>query len=295
MSKPTVGFIGLGRLGSVLAGALVDAGYPMVCAGRGRSAELAAKGAAIAGDGSPRAVAEAAEIVLTCLPGDGFAAAFEGDDGVLAACSATLVVDLSTAPLGEKMRIRGRLEEVDGHLLDCPISGTPAMAAAKKSVVYASGDPVAYERVAAILTELSPGVAFVGEFGAGSRMKYVANLLVLVHVAAAGEAMALAAALDLDLEMVVELLSRSPAATSGQFQVRAPLIAAGAYEGRMVTAADAFENLEQITAAAREVGAHVPLATVVRELIERLCTGGDADSDPAKLAALLWTATSNSR
>jgi putative dehydrogenase len=287
VTEPAIGFIGLGRLGSVLASTLLEAGHPVFCCSRGRSSELVSAGATIPGDGSPRAVAEAAEVIFTCLPGDGLGAAFDGPDGLLAAARPNLVVELSTAPILDKERLRERLAARGGELLDAPVSGTPAMARAKIAVIYASGDRDAYERVAATLAELSPAAAYVGELGTGTRVKYVANLLVQVHVAATAEAMAFAAALGLDLAEVAELLARSPAASSGQFAVRAPMIAAGELDGKLVTAADARENLDQITAAAAEVGADVPLAAVARDLIERLCEVGDAGSDPAKVVALL--------
>ncbi|MBS1677440.1 MAG: NAD(P)-dependent oxidoreductase [Actinobacteria bacterium] len=287
MANPSIGFIGLGRLGSAVATVLLEAGHPILCCARGRSEDLVAKGAQIAGDGTARAVAEATEIVFTCLPGDRLGSAFDGPDGILAAPSPPVVVELSTADLDEKQRLHERLAAGGGALLDCPLSGTPAMAAARAAVIFASGRPEAYERVAAILAEVSPGVAYVGALGAGTRMKYVANLLVIVHVTAAAEAMALAEQLDLDLDDVVELLSRSPAATSGQFQVRAPMIAAGEFEGRLVTADNARENLSLIVGAAEEAGASVPLASTARDLLERMCEAGDAEADPAKLALFL--------
>ncbi len=65
--RSAVGFIGVGRLGFPLAARLVESGAEVVCCARGRSGELVVKGASIAGDGSPRAVAQAAGIVFTCL------------------------------------------------------------------------------------------------------------------------------------------------------------------------------------------------------------------------------------
>ncbi|MBS1895321.1 MAG: NAD(P)-dependent oxidoreductase [Actinobacteria bacterium] len=288
MGEAPIGFIGLGRLGSVVASILLEAGRRLVCCDRGRIQELVEKGAQVPGDGSPRAVAEAAEVVFTCLPGDAIGSAFDGPAGVVAgAGEATLVVDLSTAEIAEKQRLHGLLAERGGLLLDCPISGTPQMVAKGASAIFASGERAAYERVAGLLAEISPGAHYVGELGSGTKMKYVANLLVLAHVAAAGEAMAFAQSLGLDLVQVAELLSNSPAATSGQFQVRAPLIAAGQFEGKLVTIADARENLDQITAAASAVGAQVPLADKVKGLFDEVGEAGGDESDPARLALFL--------
>ncbi len=283
-----VGFVGLGRLGVPIASLLLEAGNDVVCCARGRSAELVARGAKIAGDGSPRAVGEAAAVVFTCLPAEGLEPAFAGEDGLLSADRpAPVCVELSTAPIAEKLRLRAAAVARGVDLLDCPMSGTPAMVAARKGVVYASGDREAYERVAPLLHTISPDAAYVGELGAGTRMKFVANLLVLVHVAAAAEAMALATSLGLDLDMVAELVARSPAASSGQFSFRAPMIAAGQFDGKLVTVKDAREVLAHITTAAVDAGAVVPLATTAKRLFDELGDGGDDDSDPGKLAVLL--------
>ena len=280
-----IGFVGIGRVGLPFATLLIEAGHSVVCCRRGRSNQLVSRGARIAGDGSPRAVAEAADIVFTCLPGDGLRPAFTADDGILAAPDPMpIVIEMSTASLIDKQTLRARIVQRGGELLDCPVSGTPEMAAKRAAVVFASGDRATYERVVPLLGAISPGQTYVGELGAGTKIKYVANLLVAVHVTAAAEAMAFADALGLDLHIVAELLSRSPAATSGQFQVRAPMIAAEDFEGRLVTIADIREVLGQICAAAADAGASVPLASVSKELFDR---HGDDGSDPGRLAVLL--------
>lgn len=288
MPDQTVGFIGLGRLGVPIVDRLLDAGRAVVCCRRGRSAEIVTKGAVVVGDGSPRAVAEAADVVFTCLPGGAVQAAFDGPDGLLAAeGDLPLVVELSVAPIDVKARLRARLLERGGDLLDCPVSGTPEMAAAGAAVIYGSGEPRAYARVAPLLEAISPGATYVGDAGNGMRMKYVANLLVLVHVAATAEAMAFATRLGLDLDTVVELVARSPAAASGQFAVRAPMIAKREFEGRLVDVRDAREVLEQVRDAARDVDAAVPLAATAKRLFDDIGERGDDDSDPGKLVVLL--------
>jgi putative dehydrogenase len=288
MNDPAIGFIGLGRLGFPIASLLLEAGDAVVCCGRGRSDELVAKGATIAGDGSPRAVAESADVVFTCLPADAVGPVIAGTDGLIAADGRLpIVVELSTAPIREKKTLRDQLVERGGELLDCPVSGTPAMAAAQTAVIYASGDRQTYEEVADLLTAISPRVAYIGELGAGTKMKYVANLLALVHVTAAGEAMAFATTLGLDLNAVAEAISHSPAATSGQFDIRAPMIAAQQFEGKLVTIGDVREVLDQIASAAAEVGASVPLASVAKGLFDEFGDQGDDESDPGKLALFL--------
>lgn len=284
----TVGIVGLGRLGLVIADRLLKAGHPVVCCARGRSAELIERGGRIAGDGTPRAVAEACDVLLTCLPSAAIGAAFAGPDGVLGAAGRPPVVaELSTAPIELKRRLREQLAERGSDLLDCPVSGTPAMVESGLGVIYASGDAAAYSDAAHVLAVVSPGLAYLGELGTGSKMKYVANLLVLVHVTAAAEAMALARALDLDLSRVTELISASPAAVSGQFKVRAPMIADGRFDGAMVTVRDAREVLGHVAATARAAGVRVPLASVAKDLLDEFGDAGEDDSDPGKLIQFL--------
>jgi 3-hydroxyisobutyrate dehydrogenase-like beta-hydroxyacid dehydrogenase len=285
----TVGFIGLGRLGLPFATNLVAAGYDVAGCRRGRSEELVAAGGRIAGDGTARAVAQEARVVITCVQDDAcLEAVMDGEDGLLSAVGdAPTVIEMSTVPIPEMARWRDGLIARGGTLLDCPVSGTPEMAAARKAVVFASGDRAAFDRVAEIVAAIAPANVFVGELGAGTNFKYVANLLAFVHVTAAAEAMAFAAACGLDQKLVASVISQSPAATSGQFNIRAPLIAGGNFDSPLVTVNQMREVCEQICAHADEIGASTPLISVVYDLYEEFAAQGEGNSDPGKLALYL--------
>ena len=284
----TIGIVGLGRLGLAVADRLLSAGYAVVCCARGRSDELVERGGRIAGDGTPRSVAEACDVLLTCLPSTAIDAAMAAPEGVLGAPDPLpVVLEMSTAPIELKERVRGQLVGRGSDLLDCPVSGTPTMVESGLGVIYASGSAGAYDGAVDVLTAISPGVSYLGDLGAGSKMKYVANLLALVHVTATAEAMALADALGLDLARVAELISASPAAMSGQFKVRAPMIADGRFDGEMVTVRDAREVLDHVTSAAQGAGVPVPLATVAKDLLDEFGDTGEDDSDPGKLIQFL--------
>jgi 3-hydroxyisobutyrate dehydrogenase-like beta-hydroxyacid dehydrogenase len=287
--KQTIGLIGVGKIGLPFGASLVDAGYEVVCTKRGRSDELVAKGGAIAGDGSPRAVAEAADIVLTCLPvGNAFEEVVSGDDGLLTAeGTAPIVIEASTVSIPIMEQARDKLAAAGGDLLDCPVSGTPPMAAEKKAVVFASGDKGTYDQVADVITAFAPVNVYVGELGAGTNFKYVANLLAFVHVTAAAEAMAFASAAGLDLKQVAAVISQSPGATSGQFNIRAPLMAEGKFDDPMVTVDVMRHVCDQIVQHADEVGASTPLLAVVRDTYEEFAAEGEGASDPGKLSVYL--------
>jgi 3-hydroxyisobutyrate dehydrogenase-like beta-hydroxyacid dehydrogenase len=284
----TVGFIGLGRLGSVLAANLLEAGRDVVICSRGRSDELVAKGARVAGEGTARAVAQEADVVCTCLPTEAsLEAVIGGEDGIVTAGRPTIVVELSTFAIPFKRGQRDALAAAGGELLDCPVSGTPQSAAAREAVVFASGDRDAFGRVEDLLKDLSPRSLYVGDFGAATNMKYVANFLAFVHVTVAAEAMAFAAANGLDEHLVAKLISSSPAATSGQFTIRAPLMADRRFESTLVTVDMMRKDLELITGQARDSGASARLLEVVKDFYDDMAARGEGDSDPAKLMAVL--------
>jgi 3-hydroxyisobutyrate dehydrogenase-like beta-hydroxyacid dehydrogenase len=281
-AKPTIGFIGLGRLGLPFATNLATAGYRVVSTSRGRSQELTEVGGTVAGDGSPRAVAETADVVFTCLPDD---AALEAVvDGLLEAeGDAPTVIELSTVSIDLMERLAVRLQERGGELLDCPVSGTPAMATEKQAVIFASGDRPTFEQIEELIAAIAPIHVYVGALGAGTNFKYVANLLAFIHVTAAAEAMAFAQAAGLDLNMVAGVISKSAGATSGQFNIRAPLMAAQNFESKLVTVDTMREVCAQVIAHGEQIGAATPLLSVVRDQYEEFAAQGEGQSDPGKL------------
>ena len=118
-------------------------------------------------------------------------------------------------------------------MIDAPISGTGPQAQAKDITIFASGDRGHFERAREVLSHLARSVRYVGPFGAGSKLKYIANLLVAIHVAAAAEAIVLGERAGLDPAMLVEVLADS-AATSRMLEVRGPSMAASAYATPMM-------------------------------------------------------------
>jgi 3-hydroxyisobutyrate dehydrogenase-like beta-hydroxyacid dehydrogenase len=284
MSALTVGFIGVGRLGLPLAQGLLDAGFAVVTTKRGRSDELVAAGGIIAGDGTPRDVAEAADVIVTCMPS---AAAFEevidGPDGILRAEKTPPVIESSTLPLAVKRDVRMKLVDRQAQLIDAPVSGTPPMVQMKIAMIYASGDRDAFLQHEEVLRAMCPKVTYVGTEFSGSKFKFVAQFLATIHVTATVEAMVYAAQAGLDLQQVAELISTSPGATSGQFQIRAPMIAAGNFEAKLVTVDMTLKDVDEVIAYAREIGAPTDLSTVVADRFHRLSEAGLGNAEPAAL------------
>ena len=118
-----------------------------------------------------------------------------------------VVVETSTLPAAAKRQARDALAGRGAVLLDCPLSGTGGQALTGDVVAYLSGPAEAKARALPVLRAMTRGVHDVGEFGNGSAIKFVANLLVAIHNVAAAEALVLAERAGLDLATV---LPRSP-------------------------------------------------------------------------------------
>ena len=227
MTQQTVGMIGLGIMGSAMSYNLMRAGVrvvgcdvaPRARAGHKRAGGIAAK--------SPRDVARRADIIITSLPS---ARALAGVAAELAksAKRGTVVVETSTLPIEVKSAARDALAKRGVTLLDCPLSGTGAQARAKDLLIYVSGERAAYAKIAPVLPGFTSAAYYVGPFGDGSKMKFVANLLVAIHNVAAAEAMVLGMKAGLDPAMILKVVAGG-AGGSRMFQVRGPMMVKGDY------------------------------------------------------------------
>lgn len=277
----TVGFVGLGVMGSALSGHLLRAGYQVVGydIAPSRLAEHAAAGGQPA-DG-PADVAARAPVVVTSLPSArALSEVVRGDNGLIATPQAGLVVlETSTLPIEVKEGARQVLAAHGVSLLDCPLSGTGEQARRGDVVAYLSGDEAAKARAAPVAAAMTRGVHDLGPFGNGSKMKFIANLLVAVHNVAAAEALLLAGRAGLDLATVLEAVGDG-AGTSRMFEVRGPLMAAGDYRPSVRT--EVFEkDIEIITAFAERLRVPTPLFSLASVFYRAALAQGRGDEDTA--------------
>ncbi|MDX6535344.1 MAG: hypothetical protein QOF68_3088, partial [Gaiellales bacterium] len=119
-----------------------------------------------------------------------------------------------------------------------------------------------------LIKVISPNGFYVGELGTGMKLKFVTNLVACINGAAVVEGMAFAQTLGLDLGQVAKIVAASPGATSGQFQLRAPLIADGEFDGELASLAVMTEMVRQIAEAADEFEAQTPTLSAVKAAYE---------------------------
>lgn len=220
-----VGQVGLGIMGGAFSKHLRAAGFD-VCGfdlDPRRRAALKRRGGTPAK--SIAQVAAGARVLITSLPSvAAVESAFFDSGGILeTAAAGTIVIETSTLPLEVKLELRVRGDARGITVLDCPISGTGAQAASKDIAVYASGPQQAVGQCRAVFDGFARSHHYCGEFGNGSRLKFIANLLVTIHNLAAAEAIVLGRRSGLDLNLLYKVI-RDGAGTSRMFEVRAPLM-----------------------------------------------------------------------
>ena len=226
-----VGFVGIGRIGSLLAASVLREGFPLVVHDLDRRAceQLVGRGARWAG--SPREVAEATDVVITCLPSPAaLTAVVSGPDGVLAGFpGGGTWIDMSTNDPQEARRLATLAAERGVVALEAPVTGGVHRAAAGEITVLVGGDEAAFQTWEPVLRAMGGEVLHLGPVGTASTMKVITNLLAFVHVVAAGEAMMLARRAGLDPTRAFEAI-RASSGNSFVHETETPLILDGTYD-----------------------------------------------------------------
>jgi 3-hydroxyisobutyrate dehydrogenase-like beta-hydroxyacid dehydrogenase len=281
----TVGIVGLGIMGGAIARNLVERGWAVVGfdTDPARRSELALAGVTIA-DGAS-AVAARAAVIMTSLP-NADAAQAVATEIAASGQSPRIVIELSTFTIADKARFKAILEPAGHIALDCPLSGTGAQAAVRDLVVYASGDKAAIARCAGLFADFAKQSADLGEYGNGSRMKFVANHLVAIHNVASAEAMLLAERAGLDLNQVIEMIAPG-AGGSRMFQMRAPMMANRSYEPATMRISTWKKDMAIIAEFASEVGCETPLFTMTQPVYTQAMAMGLGNQDTAAVFEVL--------
>ena len=286
--RSAVGIVGLGIMGGAFAKHLRAArfnvtGFDLAA---GPRAALVKLGGATAN--SAAEVAASTKILITSLPSlKAFEAALFGKDGVaVGAKRGTIVIEASTLPLDVKEHARKRLAKSGVILLDCPISGTGAQAAAKDIVIYASGDKKACKRCDAVFAGFARNAYYCGAFGTGSKLKFVANLLVTIHNLSTAEAFVLAERAGVDSELMYRVI-KDGAGTSRMFEVRGPLMVKEDYLPATMKIDVYQKDIAIIKAFAAQLKCPTPLFSLSKRYYDRAYRSGLEKYDTAAVHAVL--------
>jgi len=283
-----IGIIGLGIMGGAFARNILNAGFSVVGhdiaeANVNTFVELGG----IAAESSQE-VALQADVIITSLPSiESFHSVMSGDNGISSANKPGLVViECSTLSLEDKQSAHRVLAEVGTVLLDCPISGTGAQAQTKDLSIYVSGDESASKQCQPIFDAMANHTFYVGEFGNGSKMKFVANVLVHIHNVATAEAMVLGLKAGLDPESIFNVV-KAGAGNSRIFELRAPMMVDNDYSNATMKMDVWQKDIQVIGEFADNLQCPVPLFTAGTQIYKKAIDQGMDKLDTASVCRVL--------
>jgi 3-hydroxyisobutyrate dehydrogenase-like beta-hydroxyacid dehydrogenase len=282
-----VGLLGLGIMGSAIAPNLLKAGFEVVGFDPDPISRERLRTLGGSPVDSPLAVAQAAEVLISLLPSpQALNDVIQGPEGLLeSGRSGLILIESSTLAIADKLAAQA----AGAHalvMLDCPLSGTGAQAANKDLVVYASGDTAAIARCRSVFDGFARSHHDLGVFGNGSKMKFVANLLVAIHNVAAAEAMVLGMKSGLDPQTLYQVIADG-AGGSRMFSVRGPQMVADHYEPATMKIDVWQKDMKIIADFAASMSSPTPLLEACAPIYAAAVAQGRGHQDTAAVCAVL--------
>ncbi len=207
MSKPSVALLGLGLMGSGMAGRLLQAGFPLSLYNRNREKCLPFTGAFIAS--TPREAAARSQIILSMVADDNASrAVWLGDNGALSdAAPGALLIECSTLTVHWIQELANQAAERGCQFLDAPVTGTKPNAAAGELLFLVGGSAQALDAARPVFSVLGRDSMHLGPTGSGALMKLINNFVCGVQAASFAEAICLIQAGGLDLNKAIAILN----------------------------------------------------------------------------------------
>jgi 3-hydroxyisobutyrate dehydrogenase len=203
-----VGFIGLGNVGGKLAGSLLRNGFDLMVRDldKAMAQPFLDQGAKWAD--SPKEMAVACDIVITCLPSPAASAAvLEADDGIIAGLSAGKIwAEMSTTDEAEVKRLGALVAATGAEPVDCPVSGGCHRAATGNIAIFAGCERAVFERLLPVLTILGRRILHTGPIGSASILKVVTNYLATANLITLSEALVTSKMAGMDLNVAYEAI-----------------------------------------------------------------------------------------
>ncbi|MBS0434950.1 MAG: NAD(P)-dependent oxidoreductase [Proteobacteria bacterium] len=279
MSKPTIGFVGVGLMGHGMAKNLVSKGWPLVVLGhRKREPVEHLKSLGAREAATPRELAAQCEIVHLCVTGSPqVEATMRGEHGLLAGAKpSTVIIDCSTSnpvstlALAEEAKARGV------HFVDAPLSRTPKEAEAGTLDTMVGAEPEVFARIEPVLRAWAGNVVHLGPVGLGHKMKLINNFVAMGYAALFSEALAIARKSGLTVEQFHSVI--------GSGRMRSPFYdtfmqwtLAGDENAHRFTIANAHKDMRYLAAMANEAGAVNLLQPQVKNMFAAMQAAGQGE------------------
>lgn len=275
MNTDTIGIVGLGNVGTPLSINLLRAGHAVAGHDVKPSQEFLNAGGRMVDLEQLRELG----IVLLSLPSGRVAR--EVVDVLLAGpCRTHTVIDLSSYALDEKLAQAQHLAARQIEMLDCEVSGLPAQVAERRAVIFKSGPLASVDRLGPVFDAMAQQHFHVGDFGAATRLKLIANTMVCVHNLMAAEALNLGRRAGLDPELVARVIAPS-AAGSATFTNKVPLMLSREFASGKGPFRHMFGYLSRTQALAEATGAATPLLVAAQAVYAQAELEGMHDLDIA--------------
>lgn len=200
----SIGFVGLGNVGSKLAGSILRNGYDLMVHDLDDDLvqEFVNQGAVAAS--SLQVMAEQCDIVITCLPSPAASATVLGD-GLLPHWRPGMIwMEMSTTDEAEVTRLGSLVEDAGGHAVDCPVSGGCHRADTGNISIFAGCDRATFEQILPLLSTLGRQILHTGPLGSASILKVATNYLATANLLSVAEALTTMSAAGIDLATTYE-------------------------------------------------------------------------------------------
>lgn len=212
MENPTVGFIGLGLMGSNMAECLLKNGFKLNVMGRNKDAIAATTARGAVEVSTPKELAETSDIIMLCVTtSDVVESLIYGAEGILAGGKeGAVVIDYGTSIPESTRKIGADLAAKGVGMIDAPLGRTPAHAKDGLLNIMAAGDKETFEKVKPVLDVQGENVFYVGALGAGHVTKLINNFMGMTTVCAMSQAFAVAERAGLDPQQLFDIMSAGP-------------------------------------------------------------------------------------
>jgi len=220
-----LGFIGLGAMGGRVVKRLLDAGHTVTGYNRTRARAQWLLDAGMRWGETPRAVAEAVDVVFTMVTDtSALYSVVDGEDGILAGLVAgKIYIDMSTISPAASRQLAERVAETGAHMLDSPVSGSVITLEQGNLSLMVGGDQAVFEQVKPILLDIGPKINHVGKNGQAVLMKVAINLNLQVQILGFFEGLVLAEKGGIPRETALEVMLNSVIA-SPSLKYRTPFV-----------------------------------------------------------------------
>jgi len=278
-----VAFLGLGKMGTGMAGRLIAAGHSLAVYNRtpARAAPFAKLGARIAD--TPGSAAHKADIIIGMTADDDSSRAmWLGEQGALAADNVphALAIECSTLSHDWVLELAGKVRERRFRFVDAPVTGLPDAAATGTLTLLVGADAADLDAARPVFASLATRVLHFGAVGQGTAYKLMVNLLGAVQIASAAEAVVLAERAGLDLKLVADAVASGQAASPQVVRNVRRFVAGDHATNVTFTPALRLKDIEYALRLAKKLGVHSPLGLVADELYRKLCAqGGGGDNE----------------